>query len=297
VILDASGNVSGRQAHLPYGEDFAQSGTQDKHHLANYERDSETGTDYGVNRQYSQSIGRFNRVDPVAARLSNPQEFNRFAYVKNDPINLFDPKGLEACYVMVEGQVVEVPCEPDPGGSPDDTPIVLQGWSDYEPKTLAEIIGGEMLRETPVTLDPGGGVPVPTWIPPSQTDQALALYADCLKTAQTTLKKSVQSYFGARFSLGQAIKRLLFKNFDKLLPGAAAGGIMAFLLAGGPVAMVVAAISGALLATGVAMLVEDTIEIGKWLDQLDVDKKNCHDQLVAAFEKIFGPPVGPPNNP
>ena len=59
LVLDASGNVIGRQGHLPFGEDFAESGTQEKHHFTSYERDVESGTDYAVNRQYSQSVGRF----------------------------------------------------------------------------------------------------------------------------------------------------------------------------------------------------------------------------------------------
>jgi hypothetical protein len=48
--LDMGGAVVGRQAHLPFGEDFAESGNQDKHHLTTYERDSEDGLNYAINR-------------------------------------------------------------------------------------------------------------------------------------------------------------------------------------------------------------------------------------------------------
>jgi RHS repeat-associated protein len=81
-------------AHLPFGDDFAQSGTQEKHHLTSYERDSELGSDYAVNRQYSQTIGRFNRVDPAQAKINDPQTQNRYNYTRNDPINFADPLGL-----------------------------------------------------------------------------------------------------------------------------------------------------------------------------------------------------------
>ena len=67
VVMDTSGSVVGRQAHLPFGEDFAGSGTQEKHHFTNYERDVESGTDYAINRQYNQGVGRFMRVDPELA--------------------------------------------------------------------------------------------------------------------------------------------------------------------------------------------------------------------------------------
>jgi RHS repeat-associated protein len=94
LVLDASGNVVGRQGHLPFGEDFGESGTQEKHHFTTYDRDSESGTDYAMNRQYPQSVGRFSRVDPVGGFIRNPQSLNRYSYVVNDPENSVDPDGL-----------------------------------------------------------------------------------------------------------------------------------------------------------------------------------------------------------
>src|SRR5260370_42611635 len=98
-MLDGGGNVAGLQSHLPFGEDFAESGTQQKEHFTSYERDSETGLDYAVNRQYSQMTGRFMRVDPYngSSSLRSPQSMNRYAYVQNDPINEADPIGLCVC--------------------------------------------------------------------------------------------------------------------------------------------------------------------------------------------------------
>ncbi|MEK6410029.1 MAG: RHS repeat-associated core domain-containing protein, partial [Acidobacteriota bacterium] len=96
VVLDGLGNVIGRQAHLPFGEDFAESGSQEKHHFTSYEWDGEAGTDYAVNRQYSQSNGRFNRPDPLASsgKKEAPQSWNRYAYAASDPINMKDTLGL-----------------------------------------------------------------------------------------------------------------------------------------------------------------------------------------------------------
>ena len=99
LVLDGSGNVLGRQAHLPFGNDFGESGTQEKHHFTSYERDGESGTDYAVNRQYSQSLGRFMRTDPErkSCDFNNPQSLNRYAYVKNDAVNASDPLGTDEC--------------------------------------------------------------------------------------------------------------------------------------------------------------------------------------------------------
>ena len=100
LVLDGSGNVIGRQGHLPFGEDFAESGTQEKHHFTTYERDSETGADYAVNRLLSPLLGRFTRSDPYscANNFSTPAKLHRYSYTSNDPINRIDPLGLaEVC--------------------------------------------------------------------------------------------------------------------------------------------------------------------------------------------------------
>ena len=105
MTLDTGGSVLGRQAHLPFGEDFAESGTQEKHHFTSYERDSESGTDYGVNRGYSPVTGRFMRPDPYhgTAAVEAPQSLNRYAYVRDDPVNLNDPMGLIESNIIIPG--------------------------------------------------------------------------------------------------------------------------------------------------------------------------------------------------
>ena len=70
-----------------------------------YEKDSETGLNFAKARYQSANIGRFTSPDPYGpwamsegekvAFLSSPQEWNRYAYVMNNPIRLKDPTGLE----------------------------------------------------------------------------------------------------------------------------------------------------------------------------------------------------------
>ena len=108
LTMDVNGNVTGRQAHLPFGEDFGESGAQDKHHFASYERDSENGSDYGINRQYSLNSGRFMRPDPVAGSKDNPQSLNRYSYVQDDPVNAVDPLGLEPGGLCYSQEVIPI---------------------------------------------------------------------------------------------------------------------------------------------------------------------------------------------
>jgi RHS repeat-associated protein len=95
LVLDSTGNVTGRQAHLPYGEEIGSSGATDKHRFTSYERDSETALDYAINRGYSLATGRFIQTDPYSGSgdLSDPQTLNRYTYSANDPVGLYDPFG------------------------------------------------------------------------------------------------------------------------------------------------------------------------------------------------------------
>ncbi|MEO8648381.1 MAG: RHS repeat-associated core domain-containing protein, partial [Acidobacteriota bacterium] len=61
-----------------------------------YERDIESDLDFAQARYYSSKLGRFYSVDPenAGASADNPQTWNAYAYVGNNPINITDPDGL-----------------------------------------------------------------------------------------------------------------------------------------------------------------------------------------------------------
>jgi RHS repeat-associated protein len=92
MITDGNGAFKGTQDHLPFGEEAGTSGTTEKHRFTNYERDSETGSDYAINRQYGLGNGRFSQPDKALGFA--PQSTNRYSYARNDPVNLSDPTGL-----------------------------------------------------------------------------------------------------------------------------------------------------------------------------------------------------------
>jgi RHS repeat-associated protein len=124
LVLDTSGNVLGHQAHLPFGEDFGQSGPQEKHHFTSYDRDSETASDYAVNRQYAQSVARFMAPDRyrASAYRADPQSWNRYSYTRNNPINRVDRLGLGDCpdgYIYVPPPENKCVPEYEDGGNVD----------------------------------------------------------------------------------------------------------------------------------------------------------------------------------
>lgn len=59
--------------------------------------DYETGYNYAVARYLSGQFGRFLRPDPSdgSMEIADPQSMNRYAYVRNNPVNLSDPFGLD----------------------------------------------------------------------------------------------------------------------------------------------------------------------------------------------------------
>ncbi|HEY4380105.1 MAG TPA: RHS repeat-associated core domain-containing protein [Acidobacteriaceae bacterium] len=62
------------------------------------ERDSESGLDYMDARYYGSSMGRFMSPDPIfasAARVMDPQQWNMYAYARNNPLSNSDPTGLD----------------------------------------------------------------------------------------------------------------------------------------------------------------------------------------------------------
>jgi RHS repeat-associated protein len=60
------------------------------------ERDAETGLDYFGARYFSGAQGRFTSPDPLlnSGRPWEPQSWNRYAYVLNNPLKYSDPDGL-----------------------------------------------------------------------------------------------------------------------------------------------------------------------------------------------------------
>jgi RHS repeat-associated protein len=77
-------------------------------------RDNETGMDYFNARYLTGALGRFNSSDPLnlGADATDPQTWNGYAYVRNNPLALVDPMGL--CHIGADN--VAYDDEPGNGG-------------------------------------------------------------------------------------------------------------------------------------------------------------------------------------
>ncbi len=100
VVVDEDGNAVTRMEYLPYGETWFQenkSGTEEEHNpkFNSQELDKETGYYYYNARHYDLEIGRFVTADNVVDGERDTQGWNRYSYVKGNPIQYKDPTGHE----------------------------------------------------------------------------------------------------------------------------------------------------------------------------------------------------------
>jgi RHS repeat-associated protein len=89
--------VVARHDFMPFGEEIApQVPPPYKRLFTGHERDAETGQDYFGARYFRADLGRFATVDPelnTKDAMVDPQRWNRYAYVTNNPLKYTDPDG------------------------------------------------------------------------------------------------------------------------------------------------------------------------------------------------------------
>jgi RHS repeat-associated protein len=101
------GKVISRRDFLPFGEEI-QSGIGGRNSaqgyfgvdsirqkFTGYERDAETSLDYAKARMFGSSLGRFTSPDDFLndTHVEDPQSWNLYVYVRNNPLRLVDPDG------------------------------------------------------------------------------------------------------------------------------------------------------------------------------------------------------------
>ncbi len=126
LVSDSLGNQAAYHVYYPYGEEataFNQDTIREK--FTGHERDlgnpggSGDDLDYMHARHESPLTGRFLGVDPVIdlkQSLKQPQSWNRFSYVRGNPLLYTDPSGKcieDAC--LIEGAIVAAIAETPAG--------------------------------------------------------------------------------------------------------------------------------------------------------------------------------------
>jgi len=116
LMTDSLGNSAWSATYLPFGTEWNAQPTSNHYKFTGKERDAESNLDYFGARHYASAMGRFMSADrnnailtrqnleagglPSAAAtgyldgyLENPQNWNQYAYVRNNPIRFVDTTG------------------------------------------------------------------------------------------------------------------------------------------------------------------------------------------------------------
>ena len=97
VVTNAAGATVGAYGSLPFGDGLAVSGTDpDPAHFALLDHDDASATEHAQFREYSSGQGHWMSPDPYDGSYdwSDPQSYNRYAYVMGNPLASVDPSGL-----------------------------------------------------------------------------------------------------------------------------------------------------------------------------------------------------------
>src|SRR5262249_36555275 len=141
VITNSTGDVVSRRDFMPFGEEVAPvdslraantvytSGDSIRQKFTGYQKDDETQLDFAEARMYENRHGRFTAVDPllISGKSANPQTFNRYMYVLDNPLVLQDPSGLQVATMWYRGAVGDREFALTGGGRPDG-----RGWHRWE---------------------------------------------------------------------------------------------------------------------------------------------------------------------
>jgi RHS repeat-associated protein len=117
MVVDRSGSLGGirRRDFAPFGEELSAGvGIRNagigyiidsvRQKFDGYERDPETEWDFAQARYHSSIQGRFTSVDQGPFIPADPQSWNRYSFVQNNPLKFIDPTGET---LILEGSYAE----------------------------------------------------------------------------------------------------------------------------------------------------------------------------------------------
>ena len=122
LVTDAAGEVRRRVDYWPYGEEIYGGQTtyrtaglgyagdnEPRVKFTGKERDAETGLDYFGARYLSGAQGRFTSPDAplVDQHAADPQSWNLYSYVRNNPLRNIDPNGHDCVGAVLGPQSAE----------------------------------------------------------------------------------------------------------------------------------------------------------------------------------------------
>jgi|GEM_PF-2367990 len=116
VLVNQNGTVNSRNYFFPFGGNRSGAGFSaltTKRFTGQYHESSlpggEGSSDYGA-RWYDAQLGRFLSADTIVPNPGDPQAFNRYSYVLNNPLRYIDPSGRLPMFTPGNGGGTRPPC-------------------------------------------------------------------------------------------------------------------------------------------------------------------------------------------
>ena len=159
VLTDASGNVDSDLAYTPWGEVRESSGTVDTDRRFTGQRLDGTGLYYYNARYYDPTLGRFISPDLIVPGVGNPQAWDRYAYVLNNPLRYTDPSGFDHRLSDSNSQIKSVAAAVRSGGAwLSEFRKLLRLWqeADFEDRQAEANPGYELEEIALVETDSAG---------------------------------------------------------------------------------------------------------------------------------------------
>jgi RHS repeat-associated protein len=137
MTTDANGQVLQRYDYLPFGEPWPATPVQSEtQRFGGHEFDTETQLNYFGARHQLPQTGRFTQADQpgLDQTLFDPQSWNLYAYVRNNPLKFIDPDG-RACvngFNAESGAFCAGVTAVFPQNDPVSMMLMLARWADFE---------------------------------------------------------------------------------------------------------------------------------------------------------------------
>jgi RHS repeat-associated protein len=104
VLTNGSGSPTDGYRTDEWGLSLAKTGGSVQPFMFAGEPQDATGLVYLRARYYDPTLGRFVRRDPWPGSITQPQSLARYLYVRNSPVTLIDPAGLDPIKRLAEGR-------------------------------------------------------------------------------------------------------------------------------------------------------------------------------------------------
>ncbi len=128
----ASGWPASSSQFGPYGGEINPQPTTNHYKFTGKERDTESGLDYFEARYYGSSMGRFMSPDEpfIGSDPADPQSWNLYSYVRNNPLTRIDPDGHDCIYADGQGGGTLQRGDCTNAGGKDDNGVYVNGHVD-----------------------------------------------------------------------------------------------------------------------------------------------------------------------